>query len=78
MSEEINKIRGVLIHELECEAIAEKLKAGISLTLFNLTKTCLTCDNFNERQEICLTYNQRPPARVIAFGCPAYLNEIPF
>lgn len=43
-------------------------------------KTCITCDHFLEQQEKCNLYDQRPPARVIAFGCDSYKddNYIPF
>lgn len=46
-----------------------------------LLKTCLTCMYFDERNEACKVYaNQRPPARVIAYGCKSYFapDEIPF
>ncbi len=47
-------------------------------------ESCLTCQSFNEEHEVCMisvdkatnTY-MRPPARVIAFGCPNY-DDIPF
>jgi hypothetical protein len=41
---------------------------------------CLNCLNFNENKEICNLYNQRPPARVIAYGCPQWIDimETPF
>lgn len=37
-------------------------------------KTCVNCKQFNEDKELCLVCNppSRPPARVIAFGCPAF------
>ncbi len=41
-------------------------------------KTCLNCERFKEDEEICEHYGQRPPARVIAFGCETYLALIPF
>lgn len=78
MSDEANAVRRSLIHEVECDAIAEKLTAGISQVLYSMTKTCLTCDHFNEPQEQCTLYKQRPPAKIIAFGCPSYVNEVPF
>jgi hypothetical protein len=46
-----------------------------------LQQSCLTCASFDEANETCRKHaNQRPPARVIAFGCPDYfdLNEVPF
>ena len=39
---------------------------------------CLNCLNFDEKKEICNLCNQRPPARVIAYGCPQWVDEIPF
>lgn len=45
-------------------------------------KSCLNCEKFDEKQEICkhMNCNQRPPARVIAYGCPQWedYDEIPF
>lgn len=46
-----------------------------------LTRSCLSCDHFNEAQELCAKFNARPPARVIAFACTEYSNiddDIPF
>jgi hypothetical protein len=44
------------------------------------TRSCLSCVHFNEAEEICLQFKQRPPARVIAHGCPAYVDvlEVPY
>lgn len=41
-------------------------------------KSCITCQHFNEPNELCLKYSQRPPARVIATGCKAWQQIIPF
>jgi hypothetical protein len=45
-----------------------------------MTSSCISCTYFNEAMEHCSKFKQRPPARVIAFGCEAYLDgeEIPF
>lgn len=44
-----------------------------------LWRTCITCMKFVENTEHCSQFGARPPARVIAYGCPAYENdEIPF
>ena len=48
-------------------------------------RTCLSCIHFKEADELCVVSNPpaRPPARIIAFGCPAYqdtetpLSKIP-
>lgn len=42
-------------------------------------RSCVHCDHFDQAAEVCNQFNRmRPPARVIAFGCPAYEDEIPF
>jgi len=45
-----------------------------------VVKSCLSCEFFNEQAEKCNKWNARPPARIIAFGCPDYLDKdcIPF
>jgi len=41
---------------------------------------CLNCLNFDEEKEICNLYNKRPPAKIIAYGCPQWVDvtEIPY
>lgn len=44
-------------------------------------RSCLNCIKFNEKAELCNLYNQRPPARVIAYSCGDKwedVREIPF
>ena len=41
-------------------------------------ETCLTCAHFDEATETCALAKARPPARVIAYGCPQYLPDVPF
>jgi hypothetical protein len=43
-----------------------------------LYRSCITCTRFDEPNEQCQLYQQRPPARVIAMGCEAYDEEPPF
>ena len=40
--------------------------------------TCLRCINFDAITERCKLVDQRPPARVIAYGCPKFSPDIPF
>ena len=37
-------------------------------------ESCLVCSNFNETNELCKLANQRPPARIIAYGCPQFID----
>jgi len=60
------------------EAVAELLKPVIVSTLENATKSCMTCDHFDQAKEKCGLNGQRPPARIIAFGCECFIDEIPF
>lgn len=43
-------------------------------------RTCITCMHFSEKTERCAKNGQqRPPARVIAYGCPDYdCDNIPY
>lgn len=43
-----------------------------------LLRTCVTCDMFDHETEQCRRYTTRPPAKVIAYGCDEYIEEIPF
>lgn len=38
-------------------------------------QNCLVCNNFNETTELCKLANQRPPARIIAYGCPSFEDK---
>lgn len=58
--------------------IANELGHVVSQHLDRCTKTCVNCANFVEKTEICTLAKQRPPARIIAFGCEKYEDEIPF
>lgn len=45
--------------------------------LMGTWQCCLSCD-FWGRNEICEKFKARPPALVIATGCPEYIDLIPF
>lgn len=42
--------------------------------------SCINCVNFREQSELCGLAMQRPPARVIVFGCDYWedKDQIPF
>lgn len=71
-------IREKLTKDELLAAVADEVRPAIVQALHTATRTCLTCDHFHEQKELCGLYGQRPPARIIAFGCPSYVNEIPF
>lgn len=38
-------------------------------------RSCMTCRHFTESPEMCNRYGQRPPARIIANGCPDWIED---
>lgn len=44
------------------------------------TPSCISCVHFDEQPELCRVYKQRPPARIIAYGCADYTDnlDVPF
>lgn len=60
------------------EALADVAKNAFVNELTKATRTCLNCDHFDETKELCNKFGQRPPARIIAFGCEHYVDRVPF
>lgn len=58
--------------------IVDYLSPVIIKALEDATKSCITCDHFDQINELCKYNSLRPPAKVIAFGCECYQDEIPF
>lgn len=58
------------------------IEALAKMPVEGILKSCISCDHFNEPLEQCkISGNQRPPARIIAYGCPKYESiddDIPF
>ncbi len=58
--------------------VSEILIAGITRDLERLSRTCINCEHFYEAKEFCLLAEAHPPARIIAFGCEKFEDQIPF
>lgn len=61
--------------------LAQELAAELETVIDRHLRSCLTCMYFKEDAEVCehkQNSGLRPPARVIAFGCKLYSEEIPF
>lgn len=44
-----------------------------------VVQSCINCENWDEKAEGCtLAGGQRPPAKVVVYGCPAWVPYIPF
>ena len=42
-------------------------------------RSCLNCESWDGKTEICLHFKTKPPAQVIVFSCgEQWLGEIPF
>ncbi len=43
-------------------------------------RNCLNCRNFSEITEVCTLANQRPPVKVICYGCDKHddVEGVPF
>jgi hypothetical protein len=64
--------------ELATNDIIRRLTEVIRVELNSSIRTCITCDNFTEKTEVCELAKCRPPARVIANGCSSYEEVVPF
>lgn len=65
------------------QTVVSDLTMAMKDTLDAATRTCLNCKYFDEANEVCRfnSVNLRPPARVIATGCPQYSDiqkDLPF
>lgn len=60
------------------DEIAKQLGVYLGAHLEEMTRCCPNCVHFKPGNEECGLVGARPPARVIAFGCEKYEDEIPF
>lgn len=44
----------------------------------HVVTTCINCEAFDKRNELCTLCNQRPPAETIVKGCEQWYDCIPF
>lgn len=64
--------------EISIRLLAETLAKELAETLTQATKCCITCEHFDLPREVCTKYARRPPAKIIAYGCPDYSERPPF
>ena len=64
----------------QLEGLENVMQQTIDITIkhMGLKKSCLSCQQFNESDELCKLAGQRPPARTIVTGCEAYVETEPF
>lgn len=43
--------------------------------VLKLETTCVKCLSFDHEKEICRVAKSRPPAKIIAYGCPEFESE---
>jgi hypothetical protein len=62
----------------QVEELAKHMTDKFRVALELATRTCITCDNWQPKDEKCMLNGLHPPAKIIAFGCECYSDEIPF
>lgn len=62
----------------EAATISFQVAGELSKILERCTRTCLTCERFDEPNVVCNKYGGTPPPRIIAFGCDGYEDKVPF
>jgi hypothetical protein len=78
----LNKLRTEL-QMTEREQAIKALSSTLCEMLINILDTqlrsCLNCTRFELEREVCILYDQRPPARIIAKACERWESlELPF
>lgn len=58
--------------------IIESISMRVSQAIANCARSCLGCEHFKDGDELCGLNGQRPPARIIAFGCEMFEDAVPF
>lgn len=59
--------------------VPDMLRLAKKILDSKIIPSCVTCNNFDERLEVCKLVMMRPPARVIAYGCPGWqVTDLPF
>ena len=65
--------------EQAIKALSEELCKQLVFILDTNLRSCLNCTRFNEQTEVCILYDQRPPARIVAKACERWESiELPF
>lgn len=71
------KIEVTLLDQNIANAIRQ-CAAAVGDAVITGRRTCVHCKHFESTMEQCVLAAARPPARVIAFGCPSFAEEVPF
>lgn len=65
--------------EQAVKALSEELCKQLVFILDTKLRSCLNCTRFNEQTEVCVLFDQRPPARIVAKACERWESfELPF
>ncbi len=64
------------------EDMIERFRCAVNAAFADIVKndtlhvSCISCVHFRHKEEVCNLYKQRPPAKVIAAGCPQYMDNL--
>lgn len=65
--------------EQAIKALSEELCKQLIFVLDTQLRSCLNCTRFELEREVCILYDQRPPAKIIAKACERWESiELPF
>lgn len=68
--------------EAVLDLLHQAVRGAVTGVLHNdsVQRSCISCANFDEPKELCKLYKARPPARIIAYSCPDYVDpfEVPY
>lgn len=54
------------------------VKSQTSLIENYVIQSCINCEHWNDKQNVCRYYDALPPPQVIAVGCGMHDFDIPF
>jgi hypothetical protein len=73
-----HKLRSTPERERNIAIALQSCASQVARGIVDALQTCVNCQHFDEGVEVCKLAGQRPPARVIAHGCPSHAPAVPF
>lgn len=73
-----HKLRSTPERERSIAVALQSCASQVARGIVDALQTCINCEHFDEPSEVCRLAGQRPPARVIAHGCPCHVARPPF
>jgi hypothetical protein len=58
--------------------LSKEIQLHEKMVRHNLLPSCVNCEHWQKKPEVCGFYGARPPAEVIVWGCGEWQATIPF